>query len=176
MERFLAGVERRAYIMSEIATGNRDEALDIVQDAMLRLVQRYAERPHGEWRPLFFHILQNRIRDWHRAQGVRRRLLGWLERPRAEDGETAADAVDELPAPPADGPDHGLARERLGDELERALKALPRRQQQCFLLRAWEGLDTADTARAMGCSTGSVKTHYARALASLRQHLEGHRP
>jgi RNA polymerase sigma-70 factor (ECF subfamily) len=171
IERFLASVERRAYRMAEIATGNRDEALDIVQDAMLALVRRYGERPAAEWGPLFQRILQSRISDWRRRRTVRRRVLVWLGRGEAEEDERG-DPLEALPDPAGRGPDRELERERLGERLEAVLRRLPPRQQQAFLLRAWEGLDTAAAAAAMGCSEGSVKTHYSRAVATLRGHLE----
>ncbi|HKK04833.1 MAG TPA: RNA polymerase sigma factor [Gammaproteobacteria bacterium] len=172
LDGFLAGVERRAFRMARIATGSRDEALDIVQDAMLALAKRYGDREPAEWGPLFHRILQSRIRDWYRRQQVRRRVFGWLGGSDDEQGDPLDAVADERTAGPAG--EH--AQTRFSEALERALRALPMRQQQAFLLRAWEGLDVAETARAMGITEGSVKTHYSRAVHALRDKLEGHAP
>ena len=168
LDRFLAGVERRAFRMAQIATGNREEALDIVQDAMLQLAHRYGRREEQEWGALFQRILQNRIRDWYRRSQVRSRVLGWFGAGREDD-----DPIAELPDERTPGPEREHANERLREALDAALHALPLRQQQAFLLRAWEGLDVAQTASAMGVSEGSVKTHYSRAVHALRGRLEG---
>ncbi len=176
MDHFLAGAETRAYRLAWIATGDREEALDIVQDAMLRLVKGYAARPAGEWGPLFQRILQSVIRDWYRRQAVRNRWRRWLGRG-DEDEDTAGD--DPLQTRIADsrpGPDGEQRAQAAVAALDAALHALPLRQQQAFLLRQWEGLGVAETAAAMGCSEGSVKTHLSRAIHALREKLEDHRP
>ena len=170
MDRFLAGVEARAFRMVQIAVRNEADALDIVQDAMIRLVQNYAGRPAAEWRPLFFRILQNRLRDHQRHQGVRNRVLSWF-RPADDD---YADPIAQAPGPEQARPDREAAMDETLSTLEQAVAALPARQQQAFLLRAMEGLDVAETAQAMGCSQGSVKTHYFRAVHSLRETLGEH--
>ncbi len=175
MDSFLQGVERRAYRMAEFATGHREDALDIVQDAMMGLVRSYAARPAEEWGALFYRILQSRIRDWQRRNIVRSRLRSWLGLARGDDADPPGDPMDTLPDPRADGPVAALSRQAAMAQLEVALRRLPLRQQQAFLLRAWEGLDVAATADAMGCSQGSVKTHYSRALNTLRGHLEAYR-
>ncbi len=177
LEAFLAEVEKRAWRMARFAIGDADEALDITQDAMIRLVDNYADRPPGEWQALFFRILQNRIRDHQRRQGVRRRVMALL--PGRGGADEPADAVpDPLQSAPDPAPDalpeRQLEMADVGDALQAAIAALPRRQQQTFLLRAWEGLDVAETARAMGCSEGSVKTHYSRAVHALRARLGEH--
>jgi len=168
LERFLASVERRALRTAELATRDREEALDLVQDAMTALVRNYASRPEAEWGPLFQRILQNRIRDWARRRAFRapfRLLLGRRgDDAEPDPGETAADPGTSSPAELAERADTGRG-------LDAALRALPLRQRQAFLLRAWEGLDVAETARAMGCSPGSVKTHYFRAIQALRSRL-----
>ncbi|HEX7348895.1 MAG TPA: RNA polymerase sigma factor [Rhodanobacteraceae bacterium] len=170
MEAFLADVERRAWRAAEIALHDPDEALDAVQDAMLRLVRHYATKPAAEWAPLFWGILRRRITDLQRRRTVRNRILVWTCRPATDDDD------DELPAwdAPDLGPDpaRALASRQAHAAMSRAIRALPRRQQQAFMLRILEGLDVADTAKAMGCSTGSVKTHLSRALDALRLHLE----
>ena len=171
LDRFLAGVERRAFRMAQLATGNVDDALDLVQESMLKLAQHYGRRNEQEWGPLFHRILQSCIRDGYRRNRVRNRWRVWLGSE--EDGE---DPLHNLADADAPGPAQLLAGERSVDAVEQALQKLPLRQQQAFLLRTWEGLDVAATAHAMGCSVGSVKTHYSRAVHTLRVLLEGHQP
>lgn len=163
---FLETIERRAYRMAYFAVQDRDEALDIVQDAMLNLVRRYGSAACEEWPPLFHRILQHRIRDHYRRQKVRAVVRGWF-------GRDDNDDQDEEMATPATtpGPQEQLMQGQTAQQLNRAIEALPLRQQQVFLLRAWEGLDVRDTAVAVGCSEGSVKTHYSRAIARLRELL-----
>ena len=184
LDRFLAGVERRALVMAEIASGDRDEALDIVQDSMLAFARRYAHKPEAQWAPLFHRVLQNRIRDWHRRRAVRNRLFGWL--PPASDasvggstgtslsGQAQPDPIQALADPNGRDPATLVAQGLAGETLVAAIAELPSRQQQAFLLRVWEGMDVAATAHAMGCSDGSVKTHLSRALGALRKRLQEH--
>ncbi len=168
MDAFLAQVERRAFRMAELNLGHREDALDAVQDAMLRLVKHYSDKPAQEWTPLFWGILRRRIVDLQRRRKVRSIMVGWLG-GRDEDG-------DELPMwEPADNSPGPL--ERLHDaqsyaDMAAAVKLLPQRQREAFMLRVLEGLDVAETAQAMGCSEGSVKTHLSRALQRLRGQLE----
>ena len=169
LEAFLAGVERKAFRIAQIALRDADDALDAVQDAMLQLVRRYAARPAAEWKPLFYRILENRVRDQHRRRSVRNRIFAWL--PGREDGEE--DAADPIATAgdPAPGPETDVESDEALAALEAALRQLPERQRQAFLLRNFEGLDVAGTALAMGCSAGSVKTHYFRAVQALRGRL-----
>ncbi len=155
---------------AELATRDRDEALDLVQDAMLRLARSYASRPATEWPGLFHRILVNRIRDWQRSQKLRRRLFFWTSAAgHTEDGAgDATDPIENLADPQgADGAGE-LQGAQLADRLVQALLRLPARQRETFELRVWEGLSVEDTAAAMGCSAGSVKTHLSRALEALR--------
>ena len=174
-------VEQRAYRLAVIATGNRDDALDVVQDAMLKLAQHYAERAQGEWPPLFHRILQNTIMDWHRRQKVRNtwhvflNATGLRKNSDPAIDSTAFAMVDEFHADKDDNPALKLINERTMEALDAALHRLPMRQQQAFLLRIWEGLSVEETAAAMQCSQGSVKTHLSRAVNSLREQLEDHR-
>ena len=170
LNRFLAEVERRALRIAEIGVRDRDEALDLVQDAMIKLASKYADRNSEEWAPLFYRILQNGVRDWHRRQAVRNRVMVWFGRGRsdAEDYDPIAAAPD----PAGRTPDEELSNSQAMDSLESAVHALPARQREAFMLRTFEGLDVAGTAVAMGCSEGSVKTHYSRAIHSLRAKLE----
>lgn len=169
LEAFLASVERRAWRMAEIALRDPDEALDVVQDAMLRLVKHYSGRPADQWPPLFWGILRRRITDIQRRRMVRNRIMVWTGHGKNEDGEglPAWEAADLGP-----GPARALAARQAHAAMSKAVRALPRRQQQAFLLRVLEGLGVADTAKAMGCSTGSVKTHLSRAMDALRTQLE----
>jgi len=171
LNRFLAGVEGRAFRIAWFATGNREDALELVQDAMLRLVRRYAGRAPAEWPPLFHTILQSRIRDWYRRDKVRSRLRAWFGRGEADEDEP----LEAVPADAAAEPERQMDGQQTLSAIDRAVRALPLRQQQAFLLRAWEGLDTAHTAAAMGISEGSVKTHYSRAVQALREQLEEYR-
>ena len=172
LDRFLAGIERRAFRMAKIATGDADEAMDLVQDAMLKLVQRYSTRDEAEWGPLFHTILQHRIRDWYRRTKVRNRWRQWLGKGEGSDVES--DFLESVPDTSQPSSDKQLALKQATVALEQALRTLPFRQQQVFLLRAWEELDVAQTATAMGCSQGSVKTHYFRAVHTLRKLLGDH--
>jgi RNA polymerase sigma-70 factor (ECF subfamily) len=169
IEAFLASVERRAWRVAEIALHDPEEALDAVQDAMLRLARHYSGKPAGEWPPLFWGILRRRITDLQRRRTVRNRILVWTGRATNEDNEAlpAWDAPD-----PGPDPSRALASRQAHAAMSKAIRKLPRRQQQAFLLRVLEGLDVADTAKAMGCSAGSVKTHLSRAMDALRTQLE----
>jgi RNA polymerase sigma-70 factor, ECF subfamily len=172
MQVFLADIEGRAFSMAQFATGNRDDALDIVQDSMMKLVQNYSERSREEWKPLFYSILQTRILDWHRRQSVRNRFRSWLNWDEDEDAENP---LEQLADAPQASPDIALQDAQFGADLNVALSKLPLRQQQVFLMRVWEGMDIAETASAMQCSPSAVKTHYSRALEKLKMQLEGHR-
>jgi RNA polymerase sigma-70 factor (ECF subfamily) len=169
LDRFLAGVEKRAFKIAQIAIRDTDDALDIVQDAMLQLARRYAARPSEEWKPLFYRILNNRIRDCQRRRVVRSRIMAWLPL-RRDDEDEAPDPIESV-AGSEIAPGEQVQVDETMRELERALGDLPRRQQQAFLLRTLEGFDVAATAAAMGCSQGSVKTHYFRAVQTLRGRL-----
>ena len=169
LNQFLAGVELKAFKIAQAALRHEDDALDAVQDAMLQLARAYADRPEQEWKPLFYRILENRIRDMQRRRTVRGRVIAWLPF-RGEDDEDEPDPIAQAPSPEPQ-PVRRLELDEAVGALEKALEGLPRRQQQAFMLRTLEGLDVAETAAAMGCSEGSVKTHYFRALQSLRAQL-----
>lgn len=170
MQQFLSDVEKRAFRIARFAVNHHDDALEIVQEAMIKLVQRYAAAPRDEWTPLFYRILESRIRDHQRRQKVRNKIHDWF----GFGGEDEEDPIAALPAAADADPAQRNAGEQTLDAVESAIGRLPLRQQQAFLLRAWEGLDVAQTARAMGCSEGSVKTHYSRALQALREELKEH--
>jgi RNA polymerase sigma-70 factor (ECF subfamily) len=171
LDQFLRGVERRALRMAEFASGNRDDALDLVQDAMCAFVKNYAAKPEADWAPLFHRVLDSRLNDFHRRRTVRSRWLAVFDRKQDEDALDPIEQAQDLQDP---GPLMRLAGNEAGKALDLALKALPLRQRQAFLLRMWEGFDVATTANVMHCSEGSVKTHLSRALVALRRALEDH--
>ena len=171
LDQFLKSVERRALRMAELATGNRDEALDLVQDAMFGFARHYAAKPVADWAPLFYRVLDSRMNDWHRRRHVRSRWLAvWTRR----EGDDENDEIAQAPDSNDPGPLLRLAGNEAAHALDAALGKLPLRQRQAFLLRVWEGFDVATTASTMRCSEGSVKTHLSRALAALRRALEDH--
>lgn len=176
MEDFLASVERRAYRIAVLTTRHREDALDIVQDSMCRLVGHYRDRPAGEWPALFYRILNNALMDWHR-RGRWRGLFGSLHGDAGSAGSDygSADAEREFPSPDPD-PARRAEQNQAMVALESALTELPWRQRQVFILRVWEGLDVAQTAAVMGCGEGSVKTHFFRAIHALRAQLGDHWP
>ena len=170
LNQFLAGVELKAFKIAQAALRHEDDALDAVQDAMLQLARAYSNRPAEEWKPLFYRILENRIRDMQRRRTVRGRVISWLPFRGNDEDDEEQDPIAQAPSFNPQPPRELEIAETMG-ALEKALEALPRRQQQVFMLRTLEGLDVAETATAMGCSEGSVKTHYFRALQSLRAQL-----
>lgn len=170
LDKFLAEIERRAFRMAQVALRDPDDALDVVQDAMLKLARNYAARPSGEWRPLFYRILENGIRDLQRRRSVRRRFMTWMPGPKEDPDNEAQDPLDSVADTAAAVPDK-LMQDQAMQRLESSLRELPARQREAFMLRNFEGLDVAETASAMGCSEGSVKTHYSRAVHTLREQL-----
>lgn len=171
LEDFLKHVERRALRMAELATGDRDEALDLVQEAMFGFVRHYAHKPAAQWPPLFYRVLDSRLNDWHRRRQVRQRWVWPRSRmvtPRDDD------EILQAPDPDDPGPLVRVTDNEAVTALDAALAGLPQRQRQVFLLRVWEGFDVAATAKVMRCSQGTVKTHLSRALSALRQALENY--
>jgi RNA polymerase sigma-70 factor (ECF subfamily) len=174
---FLAEVERRAFKQAVYAVRDDDAALDIVQDAMMRLTEKYADKPAAELPMLFQRILQNAIHDHFRRQKVRSAwttVLSALGKGDAKDDDfdpletIAAKQDSNIPVDPADQ----LQQVQVVAQIEQALARLPARQREAFLLRYWEELDVAETAAAMGCSEGSVKTHCSRAVHALAAMLK----
>jgi RNA polymerase sigma-70 factor, ECF subfamily len=175
LDRFLGGVERRAFRIAQFALRDTDDAHDAVQVAMLRLAQNYGSRPAAEWKPLFYRILYNGIRDLQRRHAVRRRFFGLLPGAARQEEGGGEDLLERV-ADSAPGPLQQLAADEAMRQLDRAMRRLPARQREAFSLRCLEGLDVAATAAAMDCSEGSVKTHYFRALQALRVELAEVRP
>jgi RNA polymerase sigma-70 factor (ECF subfamily) len=172
---FLASVERRAFKQAMFAVQNREAALDIVQDAMMKLAEKYAARSASEWPMLFQRILQNTIRDSFRRSKVRALWTRLLSSFASDDDET--DPLEALAASSESigfaSPQLQLEQSQLLGAIEREIEKLPLRQRQAFLMRYWEEMDIADTALAMGCSEGSVKTHCSRATHTLSKALKG---
>ena len=173
---FLAQSERRAFKQAAFAVHDEHAALDIVQDAMIKLSEKYAARPADEFPMLFQRILQNTIRDYFRRQKVRSL---WTTLLSAFTGGRDNEEYDPLETLEAEqdsiwtrGPAEQLEQTQLLALIEQALESLPARQRQAFLLRYWEELDVSQTAAAMGCSEGSVKTHCSRAVHALAEMLK----
>ncbi|QJB56136.1 RNA polymerase sigma factor [Pseudodesulfovibrio sp. zrk46] len=175
MESFLKSIEGKAYRMALMQCSHPDDALDLVQDAMFKFVDKYATKPKEQWKPLFYTILNNRIKDLYRKRTVRRKWRMWFSSDKDSDG-VDVDPIQTMPDENGIDPEHAT---KVGDAfelLETVVKTLPQRQQQAFLLRTWEEMSVAETAQAMGCSEGSVKTHYSRAVHTLRDQLGDHWP
>jgi RNA polymerase sigma-70 factor (ECF subfamily) len=173
---FLEGVERRAFKQAVFAVRDEEAALDIVQDAMLRLAESYGHRPVAELPLLFHRIVQNAIRDWFRRQKVRSLWTTLFSSLGGKSEDEDYDPLETLEA--ADGsnieesPDTQLGRAQVLEIIEQELTKLPARQREAFVMRYWEELDVAETAKAMGCSEGSVKTHCSRAAHALATALK----
>ncbi|WP_076877470.1 RNA polymerase sigma factor [Alkanindiges hydrocarboniclasticus] len=172
---FIKQVSGRALIMMEAATGHHDVARDLVQESFIALHQHYAKRPTSEWTPLFYTILNNRLMDWRRQETRKQKRFAWLRPSIVEDDQELDSSLlieDEQNINPAEF----LNQEFTLQEIQKAISRLPLRQQQAFMLRAWENMDTKTTASIMDCSEGSVKTHYHRAIQTLRLHLSQFNP
>ena len=173
---FLAGVEKRAFKQALFAVRNEESALDIVQDAMMKLSERYGDRPREEIPLLFQRILQNTIRDYYRRQKVRSTWTTLLSSLTGENDDGESDPLDTLLTEDAENSQetpHGrLLQTQVIAIIENEVTKLPLRQRQAFLMRYWEDMDIAETAIAMGCSEGSVKTHCSRATQTLAAALK----
>lgn len=157
------------------AIRNEETALDIVQDAMMRLAEKYGDRPVTEWPMLFQRILQNAIRDSYRRSKVRSlwtTLLSSLASHDDEDNDPLETIAAEHESDGLESPHRQLERSQLLGVIEKEIEKLPPRQREAFLMRYWEEMDIAETAAAMGCSEGSVKTHCSRATHTLAVALE----
>ncbi|WP_163930165.1 RNA polymerase sigma factor [Paraferrimonas sp. SM1919] len=163
---FFAQVEGRALQMARTSTRNLDEAMDIVQDTMLKLISNYSDKASEDWTPLFYRILQNKITDWHRKQTLKKMLY-----------MTPVSVDEDFQDYLTEGIDHHNSEKQtqLNDAtqaMQLHLSQLPLRQQQVFMLRCWQGFSTAEAATIMGCTQGSIKTHYSRALAKMQAALK----
>lgn len=173
---FLKSVERRAFKRAIYHVRNEESALDIVQDSMLRLAEHYGDKPADELPMLFQRILSNCTLDWFRRQKTRNALFtnmgefdaageggdfNLLETLEIDDGSHRTDSAEET-----------VRRAQLLHQIEAQIQELPPRQREAFLMRYWEEMDVAETAAAMGCSEGSVKTHCSRAVQALGKGLK----
>ncbi|WP_343037774.1 RNA polymerase sigma factor [Pseudoxanthomonas gei] len=166
LELFLAEVGTRAFRFAEAGLRSRDDALDAVQEAMMKMLG-YRQRPAEEWTPLFWSILRRKIVDIQRRGNFR---LRFFAPPNERSEDSLADWADS-----AAGPSRSHDQREAYSRLTVALRTLPARQREAFTLRVLEELDVADTARAMGCSEGSVKTHLSRARGALQKQMEDFR-
>ena len=168
---FLADVERRAFKQTVFSVRDEHLALDIVQEAMLKLSEKYSARPANEFPMLFQRIPQNAIRDFFRRQKVRSAWvtpLGNLFGPDQEDDSDPLESMEiDRESKLASRPAEQLEQKQVLDFIEKAIETLPARQREAFMLRYWEELDVAEAAKVMGCSEGSVKTHCSRATHAL---------
>ncbi|WP_303786158.1 RNA polymerase sigma factor [Azovibrio restrictus] len=172
---FLVSIERRAYKQALFASRDEEAALDIVQDSMMKLVARYGDRPEEELPLLFQRILQNCIRDHFRRSKIRNLWSTLLSAfgPREDDDHDPLENVgDDRPGYWAKTPEDQLDQHQTLKIIEAEISKLPPRQREAFLMRYWEDMNVAETAAAMGCSEGSVKTHCSRATHTLAAALE----
>jgi len=169
LKNFMQEVTGRALVMMESATqGQHGIAMDLVQEAFISLHKSYADRSTEEWYPLFYTILNNKLQDWRRKEARRTQPFSFFRKATLDDDDSELEnVVDETTPSPLEFLDQAVTAE----EIQQAIAQLPVRQQQAFMLRAWEGFDTHTTAQIMNCSEGSVKTHYHRAIQGLRASL-----
>jgi len=173
---FLSSIEQRAFKQAVYAVRDDDAALDIVQDAMMKLVEKYSARPAEEFPMLFQRILQNTTRDYWRRQKIRNVWTSLLSSfsVMGDDGEESDPLEVLAPEDHHNQPEVELEQRETMAIIEEALESLPARQREAFIMRYWEDMDVAETAAAMGCSQGSVKTHCSRAVNALAKLLAEH--
>ena len=173
---FLKSVERRAFKRSVYHVRDEDAALDIVQDSMMKLAEHYGDKPPNELPMLFQRILSNCTLDWFRRQKTRRALFSNMSDFANADEDGEFDLLENLEAPidsrEAESAEDSTRRAQILRDIESEIQELPARQREAFLMRYWEDMDVAETAAAMGCSEGSVKTHCSRAVQALSKALK----
>jgi RNA polymerase sigma-70 factor (ECF subfamily) len=173
---FLKSVEKRAFKRTVYTVRDEDAALDIVQDTMIRLAEKYADRPAAELPLLFQRIMSNATMDWFRRQKVRKSVMQNMSDFEGSDEDGDFDLLETLEtmdgAMGAESAADTYGREQMLLLIEGEVAQLPGRQREAFLLRYWEELDVAETAAVMGCSEGSVKTHCSRAVHALAKSLK----
>jgi RNA polymerase sigma-70 factor, ECF subfamily len=172
---FLKSVEKRAFKRTAFAVRDDESALDIVQDAMIRLAERYADRPSEEWPMLFQRILSNATMDWFRRQKVKNAVVISMEDIESAEDDAGFDLLEYLASQDETSGTESAAdsayRSQVMAIIESEISDLPARQREAFLLRYWEDMDVSETAQTMGCSEGSVKTHCSRAVHALARAL-----
>ncbi len=173
---FLKNVEKRAFKRSVYHVRDEEAALDIVQDSMMKLAEHYGDKPAAELPMLFQRILSNCTLDWFRRQKTRNALFSNLGDFESASDEGDFDLLETYSG--SDDSEHmesaedSTRRRQIFQEIEVQIKELPTRQREAFLMRYWEEMDVAETAAAMGCSEGSVKTHCSRAVQALGKALK----
>lgn len=176
LDEFLAGVEHKAFRIAVYALREEQTALDVVQDAMLKLAEKYRHKPRQEWPALFFTILNNRITDvrrWRRLREVGGKTISIFRNHEDGEQDLTETGLGAENNPPRQDPEKAVLAKQLRNHLDKALEYLSERQRQVFMLREWQGLSVRDTATVLGCSEGSVKQHHFRAMRSLRETLAG---
>jgi len=171
---FLKGVEKRAFKRSLYHVRNEESALDIVQDSMMKLAEHYGDKPAEELPMLFQRILSNCTLDWFRRQKTRNTLFSNMSEFESSDGEFDLLETFDLSdsSEQTESAEDSTRRAQILREIDAQVQELPARQREAFLMRYWEEMDVAETASAMGCSEGSVKTHCSRAVQSLSKALK----
>jgi len=176
VDKFLAGSEHKAFKIALYALRDEQTALDVVQDAMFKLVQKYSNKPESEWPALFFTILNNRITDvrrWRKLHEAAGKTISIFRSREGGEENLIESGLGADTNPPQDQPETAVLAKQLRKEIDKALQYLSDRQRQVFILREWQGMSVRDTASVLGCSEGSVKQHHFRAMRSLREKLAG---
>ena len=172
LEEFLKYIEQRAFHMARLSTRQIDDAHDIVQEAMYKLIEKYAHKQPLDWKPLFFTILNSKITDYYRRNSIKDKVFFKSKAVTAEDDYYLDRESYSGTASSTSEPDVQFLQQRNIHELSRCIEQLSHRQKQAFMMRCWEGYSTQETANLMACSEGSVKTHYSRAISKLKDTLE----
>jgi RNA polymerase sigma-70 factor (ECF subfamily) len=176
VDKFLAQAEYKAFKIALYALRDEQTALDVVQDAMFKLVQKYSNKPESEWPALFFTILNNRITDvrrWRKLHEAAGKTISIFRSREGSEEDLIESGLGADKNPPQYQPETAVFAKQLRNEIDKALEYLSNRQRQVFLLREWQGMSVRDTASVLGCSEGSVKQHHFRAMRSLREKLAG---
>jgi RNA polymerase sigma factor (sigma-70 family) len=174
---FLKSVERRAFKQAVYAVRKDESALDIVQDTMIKLAERYGDRPVAELAPLFQRILQNTINDYFRREKLRNTWVSLFSSMNSsndenEDFDLLETYAGEKGSQTTESGSEQLERMQVLEIIDEEVQKLPPRQREAFLMRYWHDMDVAETAEAMGCTAGSVKTHCSRATHTLAEALK----
>lgn len=173
LDQFLQSIEGRAFAMANMALHNEADALDVVQDTMIKLATKYADlNDEQQWRALFFKMLENRIKDFYRKQNRWHKIFEFAGKFQKDDEESVDEDTNGRQGIDEEGPEQILQFTQSSEEIIALIETLPLKQQQCFLLRSWEGFSVKETAEAMEIGEGSVKTHYHRAVQKIKEALD----